>query len=226
MDTIIKNNNQIAELSTEQIFVSNDKERLGEVYASVDKSIDALSLDKKDALHMKLLFEETIGMVKAITSNFTAIVWAEKYQGECWLRLVGKTQMDIDKKTDLMSVSTTGENALAVGFMGKIRDFVETGLLSYDGVTKLQQKYNGYGINMGFNGSYIDSGVATNPQAFSGFMWTMDDYKESLKNVEGEPNATACWDELEKSIVASLAKNVIVGIEKNQIEMAIIMDTK
>lgn len=224
METIIKNNNQVPETSTEQIFVSNEESRWKEIDSLVDKSIEGLQLSKKDALHLKLLFEETIGMVKAIAGDFTALLWTEKYKGECWLRFVGKTQMDIDKKTDLLSVSTSGGNALAVGFMGKVRDFVETGLLTYDGVAKLQQKYNGYGMNIASSGSYLDTTVATHPGAFSGFMWTMDDYKKSLKNGNGEPEVTAYWDELEKSIVASIAKNVIVGIDKNQIEMAIIMD--
>ncbi len=171
---------------------------------------------------MKLLFEESIGMVKAITGDFTAIVWVEEYEGENWLRLIGKTNMDIDKKTDLISVSSSKENALAVGFMGKVRDFIETGLLNYDGIMKLQQKYNGYG--MGIFGSYLDTAVASNPNAFTGFMWTMDDYKKSLKEGNGEPELTAYWDELEKSIVASIAKDVVVGVEKNQIEMAFIME--
>ncbi|SCZ77539.1 hypothetical protein [Pseudobutyrivibrio xylanivorans] len=223
METIIKNKKQIPSFSTEQIFVNSDEKRYNEVYEQVDKSIEELHLNKKDSLHMKLLFEESIGMVKAITGDFTAMVWAEKYDGESWLRLVGKTNMDIDKKTDLMSVSSTGSNALAVGFMGKVRDFVETGLLSYDGVMKLQQKYSGYG--MGISGSYLDTAVASNPSAFTGFMWTMDDYKESLKNGHGQPEVTACWEELEKSIVGSIAKDVVVGVEKDQIEMAFIMAT-
>ncbi|SFO01975.1 hypothetical protein SAMN04487831_10654 [Pseudobutyrivibrio sp. UC1225] len=222
METIIKNKNQVPKFSTEQIYVNNDETKYNEVYDKVDKTIEQLQLSKKDSLHMKLLFEESIGMVKAITGDFTAIVWVEEYEGESWLRLVGKTNMDIDKKTDLISVSSSGENALAVGFMGKIRDFVETGLLNYDGVMKLQQKYSGYG--MGISGSYLDTAIASNPHAFTGFMWTMDDYKKSLKEGNGEPETTAYWDELEKSIVASIAKDVVVGVEKNQIEMAFIME--
>ena len=222
METIIKNNKQVPKFSTEQIYVNNDETRYNEVYDRVDKTIEELHLNKKDSLHMKLLFEESIGMVKAITGDFTAIVWVEQYDGESWLRLVGKTNMNIDKKTDLISVSSSKENALAVGFMGKVRDFVETGLLNYDGIMKLQQKYNGYG--MGISGSYLDTAVASNPNAFTGFMWTMDDYKKSLKDGNGEPEMTAYWDELEKSIVASIAKDVVVGVEKNQIEMAFIME--
>ena len=221
METIIKNNNQVPKFTTEQIYVNNDETRMNEVYDRVDKTIEELHLNKKDSIHMKLLFEESIGMVKAITGDFTAVVWVEEYEGEHWLRLVGKTTMDSDKKKDLISVSSSGENALAIGFMGKVRDFVETGLLNYDGVMKLQQKYSGYG--MGISGSYLDTAVASNPNAFTGFMWTMDDYKKALKDGNGEPEVQACWEELEKSIVASIAKDVVVGVEKNQIEMAFIM---
>ncbi len=221
METIIKNKTQIPEITTEQIFVNSDEERVGEVYEQVDAVIDSLKLYKTDALHMKLLFEETIGMIKAITEDFTALVWAERYNDECWLRLMGKTKMNIDKRLDLMSVSSSGENALAVGFMGKIKDIVETGMLTYDGVSKLQQKYNGYGFDC--DGPVKTIGPSTNPTSYSGFVWTMDEYKQDLNN-DKSLEAKGYWDELEKSIVASIAKNVIVGIDKNQIEMAIIMD--
>lgn len=220
METIIKNKTQVPEITTEQIFVNSDDSRNEEVYEQMDSVIDSLKLHKSDALHMKLLFEETVSMVKAITGDFTALVWAERYNDECWLRLMGKTKMDIDKKIDLMSVSSTGENAMAVGFMGKIKDIVETGLLTYDGVSKLQQKYNGYGFEC--DGTALSVG-GVNPTSYSGFVWTMDEYKQDL-NTKESPQSEAYWDELEKSIVASIAKNVIVGIEKNQMEMAIIMD--
>ena len=46
--------------------------------------------------------------------------------------------------------------------------------------------------------------------------WTLSRYKDSQKNSE-EP-----WDELEKSIIANLADDVIVSVKGNKVEIVIV----
>ena len=54
------------------------------------------------------------------------------------------------------------------------------------------------------------------------FSWTLDQYRRSLQQeMQQNDKAAQAWDELEKSIVASIAKNVIVGVRKDHVELLI-----
>ena len=105
--------------------------------------------------------------------------------------------------------------------MGKIADIIENGLLNYDNVMKLQQEYGGGYIDYGTMGiSGTVDGIGDSP-----FAWTLDDYRTSLEYAVGRDEAAKeAWDELEKSIVANLAKNVKVGVHKNVVDMTIICE--
>ena len=210
-----------------QIFVASDEKALEDAYKKVDACVEKLGFEGKDSLRIKLILEETIGMVEEMVGDFSALMWVEKYNGECAIKFVGNTKMDADKKYDMLSLSTSGENALVHGFMGKLKDMIETGVLNYESVMKLNQEYNGITVNYADIGAYHDVSVATNPVATSGFMWSMVDYRKALSDEkDSNSGVKAAWDELEKSIVASLAKDVIVGIKKDKVQMTIIYETK
>jgi hypothetical protein len=131
--------------------------------------------------------------------------------------------MDQDKKEGLLGVASQKENTLAQGFMGKVGDIIENGLLNYSNVVKLQQEYGGGFVNYGTMGMY--NGVEG--MADSGIMWSLYEYKDALKeNIDAGENVKQAWDELEKSIVASLAKDVLVGVKGNRIDMTIVCDIK
>ncbi len=211
--------------SSRQLYFTNDSDKLEVAWNAVDDCVEELELSRKDALHMKLLFEETIGMFKAMTGEFNALIWAEKYQSQCALKIVSSTKMDLDKKTELLSAATNKENAKAKGFMGKVRDVIETFGLSYDNAMKLQMEYNGDTLNYSSMGMYYDPGINADPAIMGGVMWSLGDYRDSLDQVEDKgKEVQEAWDELEKSIVANIAKDVIVGVQKNHVEMTIIMD--
>ena len=57
--------------------------------------------------------------------------------------------------------------------------------------------------------------------------WSLAQYRNSLQSLKGENDeAENAWDELEKSVVASLADDVTVGVKKEQVEMKAIMKLK
>lgn len=210
-----------------QIYLNSEESILEAAYKKVDGCVESVNLSGKDKLRVKLLLEETIGMFEEMTGEFTALMWIEKYDGQCAIRLVGNTKIDADKKYDLLSMSTTGGNALVHGFMGKVKDIIQTGILNYESVMKLKQEYNGVSVNYAGLGVYSDVGMATNPTAFSGMMWSMIDYKNELEHGKAENEGMmAAWDELEKSIVASVADDVIVGVKDNKVQMTIIYKMK
>ena len=187
--------------------------------------IDECELEHKDKLHIELLFEETAIMLNQITKDFTATLWFEKFEHFCCLKLKATTDMSFEKKEELLGMSTSGQNSMAKGFMAKIADIIETGMLDFDYVGRLQQEYGGVSVGFGSMGIYDMGGVAD-----LGTCWSLSDYKLSLSDAIEEDNSDGApkeaWDELEKSIVANIATDVIVGTKSNSIEMTIVKELK
>ncbi|WP_029321292.1 hypothetical protein [Butyrivibrio sp. AE3004] len=213
---------------TSQKLVINCKDNV--MKADFEKASDFLkecNLKHKDNLQMELLFEETALMLGQITKDFSALLWFEKFENYCCLKLTAKTEMNYEKKEELISVSSSKQNALAKGFMGKIADIIETGLMDFDYVARLQQEYGGTNVGFGSMGIYDGFDGVGNLSA----AWYLSDYKDSLNeeiedpSPENDANLKA-WDELEKSIVASIAEDVIVGTKSDVIEMTIVKALK
>ena len=55
------------------------------------------------------------------------------------------------------------------------------------------------------------------------FVWSLHQYRNNLSDAKDQNTAAQeAWDELEKSIVASIADDVIVGVKKDHVTMTII----
>ncbi|OON86395.1 hypothetical protein BXO88_07700 [Oribacterium sp. C9] len=206
---------------TEILNINSDEEMAAEALKAVDEYISGQDLDKKKALHLRLIAEETVGMVKAMTREYEARFWIEKEGEEYRLKLQIETVMDKGKKESLLSVSKSKKNEYAKGFMGKISDIIEDGLLSFDESMKLQQEYGSpmpyYDfIGMGIMGEMPTAGVP--------MMWSLSNYRDSLEGAQESDEVQEAADELEKSIVASLAKDVIVGIRRDTVDLTIVLD--
>ena len=50
------------------------------------------------------------------------------------------------------------------------------------------------------------------------YLWTLEQYRNSV-NTEEQAEA---WDELEKSVIASVADDVIVGVKGNRVDVVIV----
>jgi hypothetical protein len=190
----------------------------------IDSRIDELDLKKHDRMHLRLLTEETLGMLKAMTGEYEAVMWFNKdSENEASINLTVKAEdIDIEKKKQLIEVSSEKTNAKAKGFMGKIAEIIENGLLNYENIMKLQQEYGGGYVDYGTMGIGSMDGIEE-----SALAWSLYEYRMSLEGAaESSSAAKEAWDELEKSIVASLAKDVKVGVQRNIVDMTIICDLK
>lgn len=201
-------------------FINSGKDDETGFYVVADKLVEELSVSKKDALHLKLLVEEVAGMLRTMTTEYQAMFWFERYKEECCLKLTGKTEMDINKKQELIDVSSDRKNRAASGVMGKIGDIIENGILDYTEVSKLSQKYGGASINYGAMGIYggMPDGM------YPGVMWSLRDYRNSLASPAEDEASNTVKDELERSIVASLAKDILVSVKGNRIDMTIVYE--
>ncbi|WP_026651895.1 hypothetical protein [Butyrivibrio proteoclasticus] len=205
-----------------QIFAGTGKAAAKSLNRAEDV-ICELGMSHEDELHAKLLFEETMGMLAAMTGNYIAVIWFEKYKKSYCLKLTARTQMDYDKKQDFLDMSSSRRNENVKGFMGKVMDVIENGILDYEKVMKLSQTYCGTYIDYGNMGMYGVMEMAPD----CGIMWSLNDYKDSLSDEKDtEEGAKEAWDELEKSIVASLATDVLVGVKGDRVDMTIICECK
>ncbi len=212
---------RVPELISSQIIVDSDYIQGSNAVGRAEDKIKELSLSKKDEIHMNLVFEETIGMLKEMTEDYSAVIWFEKYKNECCLRLTAKTDMSTVKKNAVLGVSSEGKNAAVKGFMSKVSDVIENGFLGYNNVMKLQQEYGGGFVSYGTMGMY----GSTEGLADAGITWSLNEYRSALSDeIDGDESIRAAWDELEKSIVANIAKDVVVGVKGDRIDMTIVCD--
>jgi len=81
-------------------------------------------LPPKNALHLRLLTEEMMGMMRSITGETEGEFWIEDKDGEYQLHLRVQTSMNSVKREKLLSVSSSGKNESARGLMGRLRNFL------------------------------------------------------------------------------------------------------
>ena len=124
--------------------------------------------------------------------------------------------MTIELRDELISVSKSGKNAAAKGVMGKIRAVAETMLLAaFDPdlapIPADGEFYDYHGYNMGFG--YI----APEMEAELGciYTWSLFNYKTAVEDKEDE------YAELERSIVAKLADDIIVRVRGKNVEIVV-----
>ena len=197
---------------SDQLYIDSSEEKASAAIEVVDSFLDLQEIDRKKAIHLRLLAEETVGMVKARTGDFEALFWMELDDGEYKVKLTVKTDMDREKKEELLSLSTSGDNTAAKGVMGKIRELIENSLLDLDSALKMQNRYGG---NNGY--TYVGMGMFDDAP-----VWSLNSYREALEDKSDKDDSDEeAWDELERSIVASLAKDVTIGIKNNLVDMTI-----
>ncbi len=209
-------------MKTDQITIGSDGTGMEKALAEAERFAEYEKLDRKAAMHIRMLTEETLGMVRAIAHDCKARFWLEGDGRECRVCLTAKTRMDTVKREDFMAVSTSGRNEAAKGIMGKIRDLFEMGMESYEYVERMQMEQGlgtlAYGMaGMDPTGAMSQS-VAT---------WSMQQYRNNVnKETSSGRLPKEAWDELEKSIVANIADDVRVGIWKDRVEMTVLAKRK
>ena len=187
-------------MKTDVIHVSGKGSQTSAALELVDKVAAYKNLSPKNALHLRLLTEEMMGMMRAITGDVNGEFWIEtKSGGQFELHLSATTQMDPLKRSRLLAASTSGMNEANRGFMGKIRAFFEP-------VEDLPLV-----LDMGPEGTV------------SSLNWSMQAYQQRIKEYvdESRAGASQAWDELERSVVAHVADEVKVRIEGFNVKMTV-----
>lgn len=180
--------------------------QLDAVLAEVEKCAAYNNLDKKSSLRVRLLAEELVSMLPALLENAEGNFWIENDDRKYELHVsLHARQFKLDTRDKLIAVSTSGKNAAAMGIMGKIRAAAEIMLFPSEEVASAMDFFN--------NG--LETGTALD------HVWSMQNYINKVR-IEAEKESKAeAWDELEKSIIAKLADDVVVEIKGKQVNIIV-----
>ena len=193
-------------ITTEKFMVNSDTERIAAARYATENFARQVELDRENTLRLELLVEETLGMVKAMLEEFSGQIWFVDDGGVCEIHFEATANMDAGRAEGLISVSSTGKNA-AKGFMAKLGGLI-TGAL------------HGTGKTMKYGAVHKPEAVASAPDMTP--IWTLQNYRSDLEKARGESDeAEKAREEMEKSIVAKLADDIVVGVRGNNIDMVI-----
>jgi hypothetical protein len=165
-------------------------------------------LSHKQALQLRLLCEEIDGMLPNIIDDFDGELWIDFDDGVCKVNVsIQIPEFNIDKKEELINIAKNKKNAAAVGIVGKIRDAIEDFFLDEERMKALSLSSGGFGMPSEYS-EHVNYA----------YIWRLEEYRSSVKKEE----QAEAWDELEKSVIASAADDVIVGVKGKYAEIVII----
>ena len=198
-------------MRSDTIHVTNGGAGFGEALSQAERVAAFKGLDAKSAMHLRLLTEEMMGIMHALTGEREADFWIDDEGGVFSLHLSAYAEMDSEMRKKLLSVSKSGKNDAARGVTGKLRDLFERFMAPGD--TSIGQS-----LAAGLCCESMDPEFGT-MRIMQNDYWSLQKYRASLERIS-EPDEN--WDELEKSVVAKLADDVKIGIKGRDVEITII----
>ena len=189
--------------------IENGTRDLTAILVESERVAEYNGLTHKQALQLRLLCEEIDGMLPHIIDDFDGELWIEFENGVCKVNVsIEFKEFTSKKKEELVSIAKNKKNAAAVGIVGKIRSAVENYFMDADNLPTYSMALESYPMGMEYC-----SGAD-----YYLHRWSLEQYRSTVKKEE----KTEAWDELEKSVIASAADDVIVGVKGKYAEIVII----
>ena len=164
--------------------------------------------DQKQSLQLRLICEEIDGMLPNIIDEFEGDFWIECEDDICKVNVSIKIpEFNVRKKEELVGIAKSKRNAAAVGIVGKIRNAIENFFLSEETMVALDASAESFYLATGYS-----EGVDYS------YLWSLEQYRSMVNKEENGEG----WDELEKSVIASVADDVIVGIKGHRADIIIV----
>ncbi|MBR6259603.1 MAG: hypothetical protein IKR21_05265 [Oscillospiraceae bacterium] len=92
-------------MRSDYIVVSSDGSNMDKVMQETEKVAVYKELSKNGALHLRLLTEEMLGMMRSIAGKTDACFWIEDEDGVFQLHLQADTYIDLEQRKKLISTS-------------------------------------------------------------------------------------------------------------------------
>ena len=171
-------------------------------------------LTHKQALQLRLICEEIDGMLPNIINDFSGDFWIDFENGVCKVNISLKfDEFTAEKKAGLVAIAKNKKNAATVGIVGKIRSALENAFLDEESFGSTE---------MMLESRYFAMECYSGMDCFAGndyaCLWSLEQYRSNVKNEK----KTEAWDELEKSVLASVADDVIVGVKGKRADIVVV----
>ena len=194
--------------------IENGTKDLDAILRESEKVAVYNDLTHKQTLQFRLICEEIDGMLPNIIDDFSGDFWIDFEDGVCKVNVSLRfEEFTAKKKEELVAIAKNKKNASATGICGMIRSALEDVFLEEDSFG---------GGDMSLESRYFVTEYYNNMDWYSGAdyscLWTLEHYRSTVKKEE----KTEKWDELEKSVIASVADDVIVGVKGKRADIIIV----
>ena len=192
---------------TADMIIKADGKGMKEAIETTEKFGNACGLTRKQVLRLRLLSEEALTMIRGVLSDMDAYYHIARSKDTYYLHLKSYINPDEAQRQLLLAMSSTGTNAAPRGLMEKISWMIRT-------IQNEKMPSQTHLMNLGMvKGSDADGTLAS---------WSLKEYKTALEtDKEQSSEAAAAWDELERSIVSSIADDISVRITRSSVDMII-----
>ena len=187
---------------TNKCELTGREEELEEVLQEVELAAVYNKLPHKPAIQLRLLAEEMMGIERGILGFVRGEFYMENDKNEYKLHLNAQLNLNSSEKEAFVNVSTSKSNEVYKGFKGKILKVIDTMTGSDDGGN----------VSTG----YMENQVITGFQSNGLDLWQLTRYEENNKDNQ------EIWDELEKSVVACLADEILIGFREGKLKMTVV----
>ena len=194
--------------------IENGTKDLAAILRESEKVAAYNELTHKQTLQLRLICEEIDGMLPNIIDDFNGDFWIDFEDGVCRVNVSLRfNEFTPEKKEELVGISKNKKNASAVGIVGKIRSTLEDVFLVEDAFG---------GGDMSLESRYFVTEYYAGIDHYSGMdyasIWSLEQYRSTVK----KEAKTEAWDELEKSVIASVADDIIVGVKGKCADIVVI----
>ena len=206
-------------IKSKKIQINPIEENTALALKMTDEFIRNEGLAGKNAIHFRLLTEVTLGMVGAMKGDFIVRFWIEKEESEYRICLSSDRNM-VQNMQNQLTYGQTGDNLiLGNGIMSMIGAVFEYGCCQDEDVRLLRQEYESGCVEYGAMGLSARGEMGEEEERV---IWSLGNYREALAAAAAaDDSEKVAWNELEASIITSLARDVVVEVKKDTVDLII-----
>jgi hypothetical protein len=153
---------------------------------------------------LRLLAEEMLSLTVRLFDELSYEFFIENEERRFALNLSAKTIVSSFQKEKLLSLSSRNENKATKGIFGRISGVFESLLMDTGEYSQIAAPYM---EAMSMTPYWGSSGMTA--------YFSLSSYQNEMSKTAKKED----WDDLEKSIIAILAKDMVIGVKNKKVEM-------